>query len=227
MAMRTHRRLVSTSAAVGALAAALVVVPGASAATVALWHMDETSGKTMHDSVGTNNGTLSGVTLGQPGFAGAAYGFPGRPAIASVSSGASLNPGAASFSATVHIKTSVVTRDDSADVMRKGLSTNSATLWKMELRPSSTRSTERVRCYFHGTSGVVSLYGPKNVADGAWHTVTCAKTATSVSVTQDGVTRTKRGTVGSISNSAPLTIGAKAANDDAYTGLVDEVSFAR
>lgn len=204
---------------------ALVAAPAASAATAALWHMDETSGTTMHDSAGANNGTLRGVTLGQPGFAGAAYGFPGRPAIASVPSRASLNPGVASFSATVHIRTSVVTRDDSADVIRKGLSTNSATLWKMELRPSSTRQSERARCYFHGTSGVVSLYGPKNVADGAWHTITCAKSASSISVTQDGVTRTKGGTVGSISNSAVLTIGAKSATDDAYAGLIDEVSF--
>jgi hypothetical protein len=181
----------------------------------------------MHDSVGANNGTVKGVALGQPGIAGTAYGFPGRPAIATVPSRASLNPGTAPFSATVHIRTSVVTSDDSADVIRKGLSTNSATLWKMELRPSSTRQSEHVRCYFHGTSGIVSVYGTKNVADGAWHTITCADNGSSVSVTQDGVTRTKAGTVGSISNSAALTIGAKSATDDAYTGLVDEVSFDR
>ena len=221
------RRLVRASAAAGALTTALVAASPASAATVSLWHMNETSGTTMVDSVGGNNGTLRNVALGAPGFAGTAYSFPGRNSIVEVPSRAGLNPGSASFSVTVHIRTSVVTRDDSADVIRKGLSTNSATLWKMELRPSSTRKTERVRCYFDGTSGTVSLYGPTNVADGAWHTITCAKNGTSVSVTQDGVTRTKTGKAGSISNSARLTIGAKSRTDDAYQGLVDEVSFNR
>jgi hypothetical protein len=223
-----RRRLIRRSAAAGAVLTALAGAPAASAATVSLWHMDETSGTTMADSLGLNPGTLHGpIAIGQPGIAGTAYGFPGQPAIVNVPSSPSLNPGSASFSVTVHVNTSVVTRDDSADVIRKGLSTNSNTLWKMELRPSSTRKTEKVRCYFHGSSGIVSLYGPKNVADGAWHTITCAKNGSSVSVTQDGVTRTKSGTAGSISNSAPLTIGAKAFNDDAFQGFVDEASFAR
>jgi Concanavalin A-like lectin/glucanases superfamily len=223
-----RRRLGRVSATIGVLATGLVAPSAVSAATVSQWHMDETSGRTMVDSLGRNPGTLQGgVMLGRPGVQGTSYGFPGVPAIVSVPSSASLNPGAASFSVTVHILTTAITRDDSADVIRKGLSTNSATLWKMELRPSSTRKTERVRCYFHGTSGVVSLYGPKNVADGAWHTITCAKSGSAVSVTQDGVTRTKGGTVGSISNSAILSIGAKSRTDDAYQGLVDEASFSR
>jgi Concanavalin A-like lectin/glucanases superfamily len=222
-----RRRLVCHGALAGAVVAALAAAPVAAAATVSLWHMDETTGATMLDSVGANNGTLHRVALGQAGVQGTAYGFPGPPAIVNVPSSASLNPGANAFSATVHIRTSVVTRDDSADVMRKGVSTTSATFWKMELRPSSTGKTERARCYFRGTSGVVSLYGPTNVADGAWHTITCAKTAKSVSLTQDGVARTKAGSVGSITNGAPLTIGGKSTSDDGYQGLVDEVSFAR
>jgi hypothetical protein len=221
-------RIVRRSAVAGAVASALAGAPAASAATVSLWHMDETSGTTVVDSVGGHNGTRhGGVVIGAPGFQGLAYSFPGQPAIVEVPSSGALNPGSASFSVTIHIRTSVVTRDDSADIIRKGLSTNSATFWKLELRPSSTRKTERARCYFRGTSGRVSLYGPTNVADGAWHTITCVKNGSSVSVIQDGVTRTKSGTAGSISNAAKLTIGAKARDDDAYQGLIDEVSIAR
>ena len=73
----------------------------------------------------------------------------------------------------------------------------------------------------------MGVYGGKNVADGKWHTVTCAKQAAGVSIVLDGTTHSKATRTGSISNSAPLTIGAKASNDDAYQGLVDEVSFAR
>jgi hypothetical protein len=220
-----RRRLVCAGALAGAVVTVLAAAPLAAAATVSLWHMNETAGTTMHDSVGANNGTLQHVALGQPGIQGTAYGFPGRPAIVTIPSSPGLNPGAGTFRATAHIRTSTVTTDDSADVMRKGVSTSSATFWKMELRPSSTHTSERARCYFRGTSGVMSIYGSTtNIANGAWHTITCAKTASSVSITQDGVTRTKAGPVGSVSNGSRMTIGAKSTTDDAYQGLVDEVS---
>jgi concanavalin A-like lectin/glucanase superfamily protein len=222
--IRTARGGAVTAAAIAALAAPAA----ASAAPVSVWHLDETSGTTVADGLGVNPGTRHGpVAIGQPGVLGTAYAFPGQPAIVNVPTSPSLNPGSASFSVTLSFNTSVVTRDDSADIIRKGTTTNSRTLWKVELRPSSTRKTEQVRCYFRGSSATVGVYGGKNVADGRWHTVTCSKQAGSVSVVLDGRTRSKATRVGSISNSAPLTIGAKASNDDAYQGLVDEVSFAR
>ena len=217
-------------ARVGAIAAgllvALVAAPAASAATV-LWHMDETSGTTVADSTGANTGRLRNVSLGQPGVLGTGYGFSGARSIVTIPSSASLNPGAADFSATVHVLTSTVTADDSEDVMRKGLSTNSKTYWKMELRPSSTHKSAKIRCYFRGSSAAASLYATPVVTDGAWHTVTCFKQAGTIGVVFDGTTRTKSVKVGSISNGAALTIGAKSATDDAYVGLVDEVSFDR
>ena len=218
-------------ARVGAIAAgllvALVAAPAASAATVSLWHMDETSGTTVADSTGANTGRLRNVSLGQPGVLGTGYGFSGARSIVTIPSSASLNPGAADFSATVHVLTSTVTADDSEDVMRKGLSTNSKTYWKMELRPSSTHKSAKIRCYFRGSSAAASLYATPVVTDGAWHTVTCFKQAGTIGVVFDGTTRTKSVKVGSISNGAALTIGAKSATDDAYVGLVDEVSFDR
>jgi len=218
-------------ARVGVIAAgllvALVSAPAASAATVSLWHMDETSGTTMADSIGANTGRLRNVSLGQPGVLGTGYGFSGRRSIVTIPSSASLKPGAADFSATVHVSTSTVSADDSEDVMRKGLSTNSKTFWKMELRPSSTHKSAKIRCYFRGSSGAASIYASPVVTDGAWHTVSCFKQAGKIGVVFDGKTRTKAATIGSISNGAALTIGAKSATDDAYVGLVDEVSFDR
>lgn len=58
----------------------------ASTGTVALWHMDETSGTTMFDSVGTHNGTLHSVQLGQTGFSGRSYGFNGSSSYVAVPS---------------------------------------------------------------------------------------------------------------------------------------------
>jgi hypothetical protein len=215
----------------GAIAAGLLVAllpaSAASAATVSLWHMDEASGTTMTDSAGTNPGRLRSVALGQPGFLGTGYGFSGVGSIVTVPSSASLNPGAAAFSATVHVRTTTVTADDSADVIRKGLSTNSKTFWKMELRPNRTHTSAKVRCYFRGSSATASLFATRVVTDGAWHTIQCFKQDATIGVVLDGTTRTKAAAVGSITNGAPLTIGAKSAADDAYAGFVDEVSFDR
>ena len=60
--------------------------------------------------------------------------------------------------------------------------------------------------------------------DGHWHTITCQKTASTISGTVDGTTSTKTVTIGSISNSASLVFGGKASgSDDLYEGEMDEV----
>ena len=89
---------------------------------VALWHMDETTGTTMVDSAGQNNGTLNSVTLGLPGFSGFAYGFNGPPSYASVPSAGSMNPGSANFSFTIDLQTTGTPppEPDDWDLIRKG-----------------------------------------------------------------------------------------------------------
>jgi hypothetical protein len=207
--------------------AMLALPPAASAATVSLWHMDETSGSTMVDAMGANNGTLLNVGLGQPGFQTFAYSFNGANSLVSVPSSATLNPGSAGFVVTVHVKTTTIPAGDSGDVVRKGVSATSSTYYKMEIRPTATRTAARVRCLFQGSSTIASVTATPKVTDGAWHTVQCVKRAASVSAIVDGKTRTKSIRVGSITNKAPLTVGAKSASEDFYTGLLDEVSFAR
>jgi hypothetical protein len=221
------RRLLVRGAALAAGVVAALASPAlAGAATVALWHMDETAGTTMADSVGGHDGRLRHVALGQPGFSGTGYGFAGLGSVATVPSRADLNPGAAPFTVTLHFRTSVVSPDDSEDLMRKGLSTDSARLWKIELRPNASHTAARVRCYFHGSRAAASIYAsPMNVADGAWHTLQCFKQSGLVGMIFDGKVRTKPARVGSISNGAVLTIGAKSATDDAFPGLIDEVAF--
>ena len=219
-------RLALGTAILAGIGIALASPALAGAATRALWHMDETAGTTMTDSAGANHGRLRRVALGQSGFSGTGYGFAGLGSIATVPSHAALNPGAAPFTVSVHFRTSQVSRDDSEDLMRKGLSTNSKTLWKIELRPNASHTAARVRCYFHGSRAAASIYAsPSNVADGAWHTVQCVKQNGLVGMIFDGKTRTKAARVGSISNGAVLTIGAKSATDDAFPGLVDEAAF--
>jgi hypothetical protein len=215
--------------AVVAACSAVLAVPGvASAATVSLWQMDETSGSTMVDSVGANDGTLKNVMLGQPGFSGLAYGFNGKSSVVTVSSSSSLNPGSSPFWMTVHVKfTGVPTAaiGGDYDVIRKGLSGTSGGFYKMELMPDPGGTAVQAHCSMEGSVTSRSLTAEPNLADGSWHTVQCVKDDSSLSVVVDDVEHSVSVKLGSFGNSAPLAIGAKAEGGDWYEGLLDEVGF--
>ena len=209
--------------------AVLVVVPGAAlAATVSVWHMDELSGTTMIDSAGTNNGTIKNVGLGLPGWSGSAYRFNGQSSIVTVPSSGSLNPGAANFTFTAKISYTATPPNSSTtdyDVLRKGTASDSAQFYKLEIRPDN-----RAVCRFVGSktsSSGLSIHTGPTLNDGRWHSVICTKTATTIQLTIDAKTYTKSGTVGSITNTGSLSLGAKPGKTvtDHYNGSLDEVSI--
>ncbi len=221
------RTLLRHARSVVLAAAALLALPAAaSATTISLWHMDETTGTTMRDSVGTNNGTLTNVLLGQtPAFSAPfAYRFNGASSIVSVPSSSSLNPGSSSFTATAHVNfgappTAAV---GDFDLVRKGLSSTTGGYWKMEIL-----QTGKAFCQAKGSSGTTSITNGPNLADNKWHTISCVKRSSALRLIVDGATFSKTVTLGSISNSARLTIGAKSTGGDWYNGLMDEVSFSK
>ena len=217
-----------------ALAAAVLVLavgvsPAAAApATVAFWHLDETSGTSAFDAVGGNTGTIHNAILGVPGVAGTAYRFDGKSSYVDVPSAASLNPGAAPIRFTVHVrytKTPGTTSTTDYDVLRKGTSSDSAQFYKIEIRHDN-----RAVCRFVGSnttsSGILIHTGPV-LNNGQWHTITCAKSDPQISLPVDGKTYTKNGVVGSIANNGPVTLGAKPGRSfsDFYNGDLDEVSI--
>jgi hypothetical protein len=102
--------------------------------------------------------------------------------------------------------------------LRKGLSSNKGGHYKGEILP-----TGKAMCHYKGSNASRTKTADPNLADGAWHTITCSKKANSIALIVDGVS--KSATIGSISNNAVLTIGAKSSGGDWYEGLMDEVSF--
>ena len=76
--------------AIASSAPTAVVVPGSGPppGLVALWHMDETTGTTMFDSVGAHNGTLHSTQTGQ-----ASCGFEGTGGYAELVAGPAINDG--------------------------------------------------------------------------------------------------------------------------------------
>lgn len=216
-----------------ALLATLVATAGlassaeAGSTLVSVWHMDETSGTTMFDSVGQNNGTPSNVTLGVPGLLGTAYGFDGIDSIVTVPDSPSLNPGSADFSFTVSVRFTIIPKSD-YDLFRKGLSTTKGGDFKLEALSTQHGAAAQAHCLFAGSTGSSRIVAGPNLADGVWHTISCAKTTKSISLTIDGQTFTKPASVGSISDSAPLTLGAKLKGkklQDRYVDAMDEASF--
>jgi len=215
------RRSLRVPAVLGAaLATTLAVAGTAQAATAALWHMNETSGSVMHDSAGSNDGTLHNVTLGKAGLSGTAYGFNGTSSYVSAPSSGALNPGSSGFSLRVSVRFTKLPAQD-YDLLRKGLSTTAGGDYKMEIAHSG-----QALCLFGGSTGKATLIGGPKLNTGTWHTIVCAKSASAVRLVVDGTVRkTSSVAVGSIANSASVYLGAKPGTDF-YRGIMDEVRIA-
>jgi hypothetical protein len=182
--------------------------------------MNEASGTTMFDAVGDADGTLWKVLVGAPGFSGTAYQFNGTSSYVSVPSSVALAPGSYDLSFTIHVKTgSLPTRGD-YDVFRRGASPGD--FYKLEILQSG-----QAFCQFRGqknggtTLGIAA--GPA-LADRKWHAITCEKTSTRIAVIVDGGAYSKSASVGGITDSDRLIIGAHPGGDY-YKGFLDEASI--
>jgi hypothetical protein len=209
---------------VSAGAVVLATSGAAQAATaVAVWHMND-SGSTMTDSSGNNlNGTLKNVTTGQAGVSGTAFAWNVKPSVVTVKHSTKLNPGTAPFTVSLHVK--FAARPSSSvgdfDLLRKGLSSTAGGEYKVEILRSGFAF-----CLFKGPGGQVSLSHGPNLANNAWHTITCNRSGSTLRLTIDGASFTKSGATGNIANTAPLYVGAKNPNGgDQYTGVMDEVTI--
>jgi Concanavalin A-like lectin/glucanases superfamily len=214
-----------TRSVILAVLALLALPAAASASTVSLWHMDEPAGATtMKDSVGTNNGTLTNVTTGVPGFTNTAFSFNGSSSIAVVNSSSSLNPGSGSFTVSAHVNFGAppTAAIGDFDLVRKGLSSTTGGYWKMEIL-----QTGKAFCQAQGSSAGGSITAGPVLSDNQWHTISCVKRSSALRLVVDGHTFSKTVTLGKISNTAKLTMGAKSVGGDWYNGLMDEVSFSR
>jgi len=186
--------------------------------TVALWHMDETSGP-MSDSGASpaNQGTLTNVVPGAVGINGStSYSF--TKGNVTVPDDASLSPGTANVSMSLWAAPTSLPVSGDFDMIRKGDSP--AQMYKMEVLQSGA-----LLCGFRGTAGSSTVTSTTKVSpNSGYHQLTCGKTTTGITATVDGVITSKSVNIGSISNTAPVLIGAHTGNFDYYRGLMDEVS---
>lgn len=215
--------LLLTTAALVAAVLLVTAAPARAATVVAQWNMDD-SGGTMADASGRGHtGTLHGVTTRQPGQSGLAYGFTGKPSYVTVPASGDFSPGTAAFRITLSVRFSVLpsTAVGDYDLLRRGLASTAGGDYKLEILRGG-----QAFCLFRGSGGQVSVTGSRNLGDNRWHTLSCARVGSSVTLTVDGASVSRSGSTGSIANTVALYIGAKnSAGEDQYTGLMDSVSL--
>jgi hypothetical protein len=145
----------------------------------------------------------------------------------------SLDPGVANFSFGVRLSMLRPPEvGETYDALRKGLAGTAGGSYKVEIKPSSGYAV--ARCVVKDSSRVsVAIQSQAtasaNLANGQFHTVTCAKSNTGVSVKVDGLApRTKTvDSLGSVASASHLALGAKAESSattgfDWFTGRTDE-----
>jgi hypothetical protein len=193
----------------------------------AQWNMDETSGTTMYDSPGNNNGALYGsVQLGVPGPAGhgTAYGFSGKSDV-DVPYSTTLVAGSANITISFWFNTTQLPSSGDYDLVRMG--DYPYPEYKVELL-----KTNQIACTFHGSNSSNNATGGSNLSNGTWHYVQCIKTATQIQLWIDGIeVKTTNAVIGSVSPTQDAFVGAHGnpgttSGFDWYQGDLDDVSIA-
>jgi Laminin G domain len=231
-----RRRLPAVCAVV---ATALAVAAPAHAAIdrpVAVWQMNEPAGSaTMVDSSGNGiNGAVGARVQVGTALSGGGTGYrfpwispnmpPANPQhLVTVAHRPALNPGTGAYAVEFRMRTT----QSFGNVIQKGQSGAAGGYWKFQ-QPNG-----KISCLFRGSAGTsTASSGSVRVNDGAWHTVRCERTSSSVVMTVDGVvTGRNRNPTGSIANTRPLAIGGKLNCDqvnvtcDYFVGDLDYVKI--
>lgn len=189
----------------------------AAGSTAANWQMNETTGPMMDSSGnGNNSSMMSGVTRN-----GSTYHFAGKGRVV-VPNSTSLIPGSRDFTLTARLHLTQV--GGGQNFVQKNTYSQSGTQIKLEI------SGKHLHCRVAGNSAVASVWGwgaAPTLLTG-FHTVSCVKTATSVTLKLDNKSWTQHVAVGTITTKAPMTVGGKypCSRDCDYTfGDFDWVTY--
>ena len=200
-----------------------------SLAILASYQMSETPGSTvLQDSSGNGiDGVIGAHVVGNGATHYFAYLKPNTPPadpehIDQVASNR-LNPGVADYSITFTARWTA----PFGNIMQKGQANVAGGRWKLQV-PKGI-----VQCLFQGSAGQVGVGSGRPLNDGAWHTVTCARSSAGVTMWVDGVqVAHKNGPTGNIANKTPMTMGGKPDCDqvtvtcDYFNGEIDSVVIA-
>jgi hypothetical protein len=233
-----RRRLLAVSVALAGVVALASPANAAFEQAVADWQMNEPAGSSsMQDSSGNQiNGVIGTDVRAGTALSGGGTGYrftfvkPNQPPanpqrIVQVPHDNRLNPGTGNYAVEFRMRTT----NSFGNVIQKGQAGSPGGYWKFQ-QPSG-----KISCLFRGSAGSsTASSGSVRVNDGAWHTVRCERTSSSVVMKVDGVvTGRNRNATGSIANTRPLSIAGKLNCDqvditcDYFAGDIDYVKIQR
>lgn len=226
---RVRRALLPVAAMAMAAAVALPASPASAATVLATWDMDESPGSTtMIDSSGNGrHGTIgSKVQVGEFIQGSTGYRFKtgenvqDHERLVLVDDSQGLDPRANDYRVTVRLLTGA----GDQNVAQKGQATAGGGYFKMDIVKGIPI------CTFKGSEGRKAIGWGRTIWDRTWHTVTCTRTSSGVSISVDDQTpRRISGVTGTIDNKAPFSIGGKPFCDppeigcDYFIGVIDQV----
>lgn len=144
-----------------------------------------------------------------------------------VASAPDLNPGAAPFSFGASVLLTKAQLTTGSNIVQKGLFDTLGGQWKLQVDNLAGRPSCIVQGMFNGQRVLANVEASVSIT-GSWHSITCRKTDTYVAIEVDGVERGRASVqVGTVSNDAPVRIGAKNLKDgnDQFHGTLDNVFF--
>lgn len=135
-----------------------------------------------------------------------------------------LEPGNENFTIEIRYRT----KEKFGNIIQKGQAQARGGQWKIQ-NPKGIPS-----CLFKGSIGRVATGAKTPLNDNLWHTLTCVRTSTSVTMYVDGVFRNrKNGSTGTIDNNVQMTVGGKINCDqitttcDYFSGEIDYVTITK
>ena len=148
-----------------------------------------------------------------------------RRAILEVPDSPELNPSVSDFSFGVDVRLNAEDIRSGANLVQKGFSTGAGGQWKVQVDDKegypSCVLVDSIEEQF------LDVQSSDSVSDGDWHTITCDRTATDLTVSVDGRIsgRASNEDVFLIDNDAPVRIAGKHSkeNGDFYFGDLDNV----
>ena len=176
-----------------------------------------------NDSVGTDNGTLVGVTFG-PGVYGTDQAFSfGGAADQVVFSTYGGNPGTGAFTFAFALKTTAATQEQALWEERAQCDSDGTSFWGFRMQPNGVVNFEA-----QNTAGqdYMDLGSTAVVNDGAWHWVAVTRQTTTASLYVDGQLQatTTTATTADISKRTPMRAGVSTCDGvDGTTALVGQL----
>ena len=135
----------------------------------------------------------------------------------------SLNPGTRQLLYGASVLMTHADLADGANVMQKGYSVGGVSQFKLQVDHRQGHPS----CVIAGRARIYRAEPMLDVADGTWHDLTCARTATRLTMLVDGLERASVAVPPnlSIANAEPLRVGGKGANrgNDQFAGRIDNV----